>query len=264
MSSTPASPATAWAASAIWSGVGEVKTCPGQAASSMPWPTKPACSGSCPLPPPEMRATLPGVSAARRTNFRSAPSATISACAAAKPSRLSWSTVAGALISFFMASSLAEPLHRSVSMVAQQPGEAVDEFGDQRLKLSIAVVAAQIGQQDRMGAHPAPFMRDLAPARMGTMVELEKVPLVLGREMADLEDRLQMALRDRHRIGGIGDLRDEAAVLAERDGQPLPRAGRPVVEHLLQDGLVRRDGLVAARAGAGVIHDLPAPGEPPP
>jgi hypothetical protein len=27
-------------------GVGDVNTWPGQAASSMPWPTKPACSGS--------------------------------------------------------------------------------------------------------------------------------------------------------------------------------------------------------------------------
>ena len=40
----------------------------------MPWPTKPACSGSWPEPPPETSATLPGFSVARRTNFRSSPS----------------------------------------------------------------------------------------------------------------------------------------------------------------------------------------------
>ena len=28
----------------------------------MPWPTKPACSGSWPEPPPEISATLPGLS----------------------------------------------------------------------------------------------------------------------------------------------------------------------------------------------------------
>jgi len=46
-------------ASTIWSGVGEVKTSPQQAASSMPVPTKPPCRGSCPDPPPETSATLP-------------------------------------------------------------------------------------------------------------------------------------------------------------------------------------------------------------
>ncbi len=50
----------------IWSGVGEVKTSPGQAASSMPMPTKPPCIGSCPLPPPETRATLPATGASAR------------------------------------------------------------------------------------------------------------------------------------------------------------------------------------------------------
>ena len=74
-------PSTAFVASYIWSGVGEVKTWPGQAASSMPKPTNPAWSGSCPDPPPEISATLPGVSLARRTNFRSSPRTTMSAWA---------------------------------------------------------------------------------------------------------------------------------------------------------------------------------------
>ena len=45
-------------AACIWSGVGLVKIAPGQAASSIPFPTNPPCMGSCPLPPPEMTATL--------------------------------------------------------------------------------------------------------------------------------------------------------------------------------------------------------------
>ena len=60
MCSTPAPPLTAWVAASTWSGVGEVKTGPGAAASSIPAPTKPPCSGSWPLPPPETSATLPG------------------------------------------------------------------------------------------------------------------------------------------------------------------------------------------------------------
>src|ERR687898_286058 len=59
MWSTPAPPSTALVASSIWSGVGEVKTSPGQAASSIPAPTKPPCIGSWPEPPPDMTPTLP-------------------------------------------------------------------------------------------------------------------------------------------------------------------------------------------------------------
>ena len=36
----------------------EANTAPGQAASSIPRPTNPPCMGSCPLPPPDNRATL--------------------------------------------------------------------------------------------------------------------------------------------------------------------------------------------------------------
>ena len=86
MNSTPAPVSTDSTAASIWLGVGEVNTWPGQAASSMPWPTKPTCKGSCPEPPPEIKATLPVWMARRRTNRRSSPSETISPCADAKPS----------------------------------------------------------------------------------------------------------------------------------------------------------------------------------
>src|ERR687884_435689 len=59
MWTTPAPPSTAFVAASIWSGTGEVKTAPGHAASSMPVPTKPPCSGSWPEPPPETSAALP-------------------------------------------------------------------------------------------------------------------------------------------------------------------------------------------------------------
>jgi hypothetical protein len=66
MCSTPAPPSTALVASSIWSGVGEVNTSPGQAASSMPRPTNPPCIGSWPEPPPEMIPTLPWTGASAR------------------------------------------------------------------------------------------------------------------------------------------------------------------------------------------------------
>src|SRR5208282_100652 len=102
MKSVPSLPPTAVAASTIWSGVGEVKTCPGQAASSIPVPTKPICSGSCPLPPPEIKATLFKLGEQRHTNLRSGPRATTSECAAAKPSRLSARKSSTELMNFFM------------------------------------------------------------------------------------------------------------------------------------------------------------------
>ncbi len=58
MNNTPLPTCTASAAAIIWSGVGEVNTWPGQAASNMPLPIKPACKGSWPAPPPDITATL--------------------------------------------------------------------------------------------------------------------------------------------------------------------------------------------------------------
>ncbi len=66
MNRMPAPPSTALAASYIWSGVGEVKTAPGQAASSIPRPTNPPCIGSWPEPPPEITATFPWTGASAR------------------------------------------------------------------------------------------------------------------------------------------------------------------------------------------------------
>src|SRR5258708_35791501 len=76
------------------------------------------------------------------------------------------------------------------------------------------------------------------PTRVGAAVSSEKIAPIVLRKMAKLEHRLEMLHRDRHGIGGIGDLRDEGTVLAERPGQTLPRSGRPIVQHPLEDGLV--------------------------
>ena len=59
--------------------------------------------------------------------------------------------------------------------------------------------------------------------------------------MADLEDGVEMLDRHRDRIGRIGNLADEAAVLAHRMREPDAHAGRSAVQHLLEDALVLRD-----------------------
>src|SRR3954468_15129745 len=103
MCTTPAPPSTALVAASIWSGTGEVNTSPGHAASSMPSPTKPPCSGSWPEPPPETRATLPCAGAAARTTIcASASTRRTSPCAAARPASDSRTSSAGSLRNFFI------------------------------------------------------------------------------------------------------------------------------------------------------------------
>ncbi|CAM5692545.1 hypothetical protein STENM223S_01823 [Streptomyces tendae] len=97
--STPAPLSTAAAARTIWSGTGEVKTSPGQAADSIPGPTNPPCSGSCPEPPPDTRATCPATGASRRAITLFSTSTVSSGWAAAIPRSASATTVSGTLMS---------------------------------------------------------------------------------------------------------------------------------------------------------------------
>src|SRR3954453_19106372 len=129
MCSTPAPPSTALVAASIWSGVGEVKTSPGQAASSIPMPTNPPCIGSCPEPPPDTMPTFPWTGASARTmNGGSKFPRTRSPCGAAVPSRASRRTSSGALISFFMPRDSAGP----GPVEDQRADDAADERADHR------------------------------------------------------------------------------------------------------------------------------------
>src|SRR3954465_6387664 len=102
MCRTPAPPSTPLVAAAIWSGTGDVKTSPAQAASSIPGPTKPPCIGSCPEPPPDTSPTLPCTGASPRKTTRFSWSTRSSGCAAAMPRSASATTSAGSLMSFFI------------------------------------------------------------------------------------------------------------------------------------------------------------------
>ena len=134
MNSTPAPQSTACAAATIWSGVGEVKTWPGQAASSMPTPTKPACSGSWPEPPPEISATLPArVGVARVTKVGSKWTLTRSPCAAPKPRSASVSTSSTRLTA---SSCSAPPVVVGRLGALGEPDDARGEVQDHRLDLA--------------------------------------------------------------------------------------------------------------------------------
>src|ERR1700675_2858438 len=139
---TPAPPSTALVAASIWSGVGDVNTSPGHAASSMPMPTNPPCIGSCPEPPPDTSATLPLTGASLRTMvYGSYVTLIRSEWAASMPSSASRTTFAGSLMSFFIASpsgrgalaisvlsiSLLEPERR---LRDQRAGDTADDRPD--------------------------------------------------------------------------------------------------------------------------------------
>ena len=74
------------------------------AASSMPFPTKPACAGSCPLPPPEMRVTLLRLISFFLTTLNFSTNSS-SGCAAARPWHISYTKVSGVFIIFFISLS---------------------------------------------------------------------------------------------------------------------------------------------------------------
>src|SRR6201993_1036252 len=156
MNNTPPPVSTASAAARMRSGVGEVKTWPGQAASSMPCPTNPECSGSWPEPPPDKRATLPGVRWRRNTNGAVSPMRTMSACAAQNPARLSLTTSSTALISFFMAPSSC--LVASASAFLDQPCNFLRELTEKRVQLVVLLFRAKIRQHQQQSPAPLPLL----------------------------------------------------------------------------------------------------------
>src|SRR5687767_6348418 len=160
---------------------------------------------------------------------------TRSAWAAPKPSRLSLRTFSTALISFFMAGT------SRFSTPDQQRDDAARGVPHGLLELALQAGVAEVRHADLdhvRVVRPGTFLDRLAAARMGDAIGSKEARALLGREMADLEDRRQVARRHRRRTGRVDDLRDEALLLAERLRDLLARARRPAVEAALQQDLV--------------------------
>src|SRR5581483_730912 len=246
MKRTPAPVSTARVAATIWSGVGEVNTWPGHAASSMPCPTNPMCRGSCPLPPPDTSATFPAVPRARRTNLPSSPRTTRSRWAIANPARLSRTIVSGSFTNFFIAASARGPgamsWHRFYEL-----RDATRKLVDEPLELRIPDRIAEVGDLHADRSPRLIVFGSAHAAGMGSGIRVQERPTVSWREVTDLEDSVDMLDRDRNRIGGIRDLRDEAAILAEDGGQPLSGARGAPIEHRSQNLLVLGDRVLFGR-----------------
>src|SRR3954465_1868509 len=190
MSRAPASPVVAVTAACTASGVGDVNTAPGTAAASMPRPTNPPCSGSCPDPPPGMTATFPATGApARTTTSGSSWTRRMSACAAARPRSDSTTTFAGSLMIFFTATSGTSagggsPSSLSARRAARSGlGELRDHVlrdGDRLaarvvgVRLGVVVLVVHLGQFDVV-ALPRPVLPlHRAPRRARAALLLER------------------------------------------------------------------------------------------
>src|SRR5206468_6505838 len=142
---------------------------------------------------------------------------------------------------------------RNLTIPQQFSGKG-GEIRHQRIALAVLLGIAEVGQSDcdspdRVRLSLAIFLQ---AAWMSTPVSREKQFFLFLGKVADLEDPLDMLNRDGSEINGIGNLRDEAAVLAERFCQALAHAGGPPVQHLLENPLVSRDRQQGARFDAAV------------
>ena len=82
------------------------------------------------------------------------------------------------------------------------------------MEFRIPVVIAEIRQIDGMRLYLMCGMDRGWTVGMGREIKTQKIFPLFQRKVSDLENEVEMGHRDRHRIGGIGDLGDEAAVLA--------------------------------------------------
>src|SRR5713226_7398093 len=74
--------------------------------------------------------------------------------------------------------------------------------------------------------------------RMGAAVGCHEIFSLRGEKVAALKDALEVICGDRYAVLRVGDLRNEAAILAQPFGQTLSGAGRPPFQHLLKYALV--------------------------
>src|SRR2546430_3014856 len=106
-------------------------------------------------------------------------------------------------MSFFMR-SLSE-----VSFLVVQARQAARDFSDRFVEQSIAPRVTQIGHGERELACARRLPDYIEPSRMRFGICRQEFAPVGSREVADLEDRLEVLYRDRHHVHRTGDLRDE-------------------------------------------------------
>ncbi len=116
----------------------------------------------------------------------------------------------------------------------------------------VLLFGSEIRQHERETSASLPFFKKKQSPRMRPVIGFEKPVPFLHREMACLNDGMNVLSRDRRLICRVGNLGNEAAVLAERFGQTLAHAGRPSIEHIAEDCLIGSDKIL--RTGLGNLR----------
>src|SRR5712691_11712961 len=133
------------------------------------------------------------------------------------------------------------------------------QIDDELFKRAVLLVVAEVRHRHRDGARACFAMGCAQPAGMRAPIGFQESRTLGTGQMADFEDDRDMLGRNRHRIGRIGDLSHEGAVLAQSRCKLEPRPRRPVVEYPTQDDLVVGDISVARPAGlfGCIVHHEP-------
>ena len=85
------------------------------------------------------------------------------------------------------------------------------------------------------------LLHQLQAPRMAPAIRVQKTPLGIHAEMADLKYEIDVVGWDGRSVGRICYLRDKAAVLAQGCRQTLARAGWPRFKHIGENLLVFND-----------------------
>src|SRR5947207_7173511 len=119
---------------------------------------------------------------------------TISECAAQNPAKLSLTKSSAALISFFIPASPQAP---QASGIFDQPCDFLREFAQERVQLAVLLFASEIWQHQRETPAALPLLQQQKPPRVRAVISFEKPVPLLRREVADLDDGMDVLGGDR-------------------------------------------------------------------
>jgi len=103
----------------------------------------------------------------------------------------------------------------SASGTLDQSCDILRKLTQQRVQSVVLLFGSEIRQHQGQTSAALPLLEEKQPPRVRPVIGLKKPVPFLNREMANLYNGLNVLSRDRRLIGRVGNLRDEAAVLAE-------------------------------------------------
>ena len=142
-------------------------------------------------------------------------------------------------------------------IASDQAHQAARRFTHELVELTVLVRIAEVKNLELQNSQARPRANLLQSVRMRVHERLKKGALFTWRKMANLEDDFEMRCRNRDGICRVRNMRDETAVLAKRGREPLPCAGRSLIEDIAKDSLVGLNISGFFVTAPGVIHPSP-------